>query len=199
MLRNDLSSDRIIRVETILPVSIEEVWQAWTTPQGITSFFAPACNIELKVGGPYEILFDLEAEPGKRGSEGSHILALMPPSLLSFTWSAPPEFPEVRQQWACVVVRFSEANKGGTLVTLTHGGWPPSSGQPLPDSEGIAGEWDKVYQYFIRAWREVVFPRLRYRFLGGPIDWDYVPDTRDQQRFIEFFDTSVYNTHTSGG
>jgi hypothetical protein len=26
-----------------------------------------------------------------------------------------------------------------------------------------------------------------------------VPDTRNQHRFIEFFDTSVYNTHTSGG
>ena len=187
MQKNKLGSDRVIHVETILPVSIEDVWKVWTTSDGITSFFAPACNVKLKVGGPYEILFDLEAEPGKRGSEGTHILALQPPNLLSFTWSAPPEFPEIRQQWAYVVVRSFETERNSTLVTLTHGGF------------GDGREWDKVYQYFIRAWKDVVFPRLRYRFLVGPIDWERVPDTRDQQRFIEFFDTSVYNTHTSGG
>jgi len=193
MQRKELRYDRIIRVETILTVSTEDVWQAWTTPQGITAFLAPACNIELKVNGPYEILFDLEAEAGKRGSEGAHILALQPPNLLSFTWNAPPEFPKVRQQWTCVVVRFSEATKGGTLVTLTQGGWPSSG------SAGNNREWDKVYQYFIHAWRDVVFPRMRYRFQVGPLDWDHVPNTHNQQRFIEFFDTSVYNTHTPGG
>jgi len=44
--------------------NIEDVWNAWTTEEGVKSFFAPACNIDLKVGRAYEMLFDLKAEPG---------------------------------------------------------------------------------------------------------------------------------------
>jgi uncharacterized protein YndB with AHSA1/START domain len=186
-MNNISSSNRVIHVETILAFPAEAIWQAWTTPKGIVSFFAPSCHIELKVGGLYEILFDPEAEPGKRGSEGMHILALQPPYLLSFTWNAPPELPEIRNQLTHVMVQLVEVEKGQTCISLTHDGW------------GKGGEWDKAFQYFITAWRDVVFPRLRHSFLVGPIDWDHVPDTRNQHRFIEFFDTSVYNTHTSGG
>ena len=198
-MKNISHTDRVIRIETMIPNPIEEIWQAWTTPAGIASFFAPACNVELKVGGLYEILFDLEAEPGLRGSEGMHILALQPPNLLSFTWNAPPELLEIRKQLTHVTVRLSEIKKGETLVTLTQDGWPPEDGWPPIGGGGDGGEWDKAYQYFIDAWRDVVFPRLRHRFLVDPIDWEHVPNTSNQKHFIEFFDTSVYNTHTSGG
>jgi uncharacterized protein YndB with AHSA1/START domain len=69
------------------------------------------------------ILFDPEAEAGKRGGEGVRILALEPKKMLSITWSAPPELQEVRKQWTHVVIRFQEISERQTKVTLTHDGW----------------------------------------------------------------------------
>jgi uncharacterized protein YndB with AHSA1/START domain len=154
---------RIIRGEAIVEASMDEVWDAWTTEEGIKSFFAPACRVDIRVNGPYEILFDPEAEAGKRGAEGVRILALEPKKMLSFTWSAPPEMPEVRKQWTHVVVRFQEISKRQTKVTLAHDGW------------GEGEEWDEAFAYFARAWLDVVLPRLKYRFSVGPVDWNNRP------------------------
>ena len=42
---------------------------------GVTSFFAPVAHLELRLGGPYEMLFDRDALAGSRGSEGCTILS----------------------------------------------------------------------------------------------------------------------------
>jgi len=158
--------ERIIRAETIVDASLEEVWDAWTTEEGIKSFLAPACNIGLRVDGPYEIFFDPEAEPGRRGSEGARILAFQPKKMLSFTWSAPPHLSEVRKQWNHVTVRLKQASKGQTKVTLTHDGW------------GEGKEWDEAFEYFTKAWVNVVLPRLNHRFAAGPVDWNNPPRSK---------------------
>jgi len=155
--------ERVIRTETIVDASRDEVWDSWTTEKGIKSFLAPACSIELRVDGPYEIYFDLEAQPGRRGGEGVRILALEPKRMLSITWNAPPHLSEVRKQWTHVTVRFEEIQKGQTKVTLTHDGW------------GEGKEWDDAFTYFARAWVEVVLPRLKHRFSVGPLDWNNLP------------------------
>ena len=48
-----------------------EVWSAWTSNEAIASWWGPAAtDIELRIGGPFEILFTLDAPEGSRGSEG---------------------------------------------------------------------------------------------------------------------------------
>jgi uncharacterized protein YndB with AHSA1/START domain len=107
---------RIIHAETIVDASLDRVWNAWTTKEGIKSFLAQACNIDIRVDGTYEIFFDAEGEPGRRGAEGAKILALQPKKMLSITCNAPPELSEVRKHWTHVTVRFEgtskEANQG---------------------------------------------------------------------------------------
>ena len=155
--------DRAIRGEVIVPAGVDAVWEAWTTPEGITSFFGPACNIDLRVDGSYEILFDPEAEPGRRGGEGVRILALQPRNMLAFTWNAPPSMPEVRKQRTHVVVRFTPVGEASTKVTLFHDGW------------GVGPEWDEAFDYFTKAWIDLVLPRLKHRFTVGPVDWNSPP------------------------
>jgi uncharacterized protein YndB with AHSA1/START domain len=71
------SPERVIHAETIVNASLDRAWDAWTTEEGIKSFLAPACNIDAHVEGPYEIFFDPEAEPGRRGAEDAKILGEM--------------------------------------------------------------------------------------------------------------------------
>ena len=144
--------DRAIHAEVIVDASVSDVWAAWTTEDGIKSFFALDCNIELRVDGPYEMFFLLDGEPGKRGGEGVRFLAIQPERMLSFTWNAPPHLPEARGQWTHVVLRFHEIDGNRTRLTLAHDGW------------GEGGEWDLAFEYFERAWLEGVLPNLVKHF-----------------------------------
>ena len=153
----------VIRKEVKVNAPLKNVWNAWTTGDGATRFFAPKARIELTIGGYYELYFDLEAPKGSQGSEGCRVLSFLPMEMLSFEWNAPPEFPEVRRQqmrkhtW--VVLQFYAIARDQTKVRVTHLGW----------REGE--EWEKVFQYFMRAW-DVVLGRLERVFsTGKPIDW----------------------------
>ncbi len=153
----------VIDCEIDISAPLSDVWYAWTTKEGAESFFAPQCNIELKPGGAYEMLFDLEAEPGKQGGEGMIVLAVQPKRMLTFTWNAPPRLSSVRGQMTYVMVKLSEIDGDGTRITLHHGGW------------GEGKEWDAAFQYFSHAWANIVLPRLKYRFDEGPVDWNEPP------------------------
>lgn len=151
---------RMIRKEVVVRASVEAVWNAWTTSEGAVTFFAPRANIGLALGGPYELYFDLDAPEGSRGSEGLKILSFLPMEMLSFEWSAPPQYPTLRKgQHTWVVLQLYPIGKNEVRVRLTHLGW----------REG--DEWDKVFRYFKRAW-DIVLGRLEYMFSKGPIEWN---------------------------
>lgn len=151
---------RLIRKQVIVNASVKAVWDAWTTSEGAVTFFAPQANIRLVIGGPYELFFDLDAPEGLRGGEGLKILSFLPMEMISFEWNAPPQYPAVRKgPYTWVVVQFHPCSQNKVRVRLTHAGW----------KEGE--EWNRVFQYFKRAW-DIVFARLEYRFSKGPIDWN---------------------------
>lgn len=150
---------RAVRKEAIVVGPVADVWRAWTTVEGVTSFFAPAARIALEPRGPYEILFDLDEEPGRQGSEGCTVVAFEPERYLVFTWNAPPHIPTVRAgRKTRVEVRFEPVAPDRTRVTLAHTGW------------GVGADWDETFIYFERAW-DVVLERLKRRFTDGPINW----------------------------
>ena len=141
-----------------------KVWKAWTTEEGAKTFFASACKIDFLPGGAYEMYFNRDAPPGEQGGEGMIILAIQPEEMFSFTWNAPPALAQVRGQMTHVTLFFEETGKDLTQLTLVHDGW------------GEGGEWDQAFDYFTRAWGDVVLPRLKYRFETGPIDWKNPPE-----------------------
>lgn len=152
------AAERAIDKEVVIAATPEQAWAAWTTREGVITFFAPDAKVEARIGGPFEIYFNPLAEPGLKGAEGMHFMALQPARMLSFDWNAPPHLPEARAQRTFVVVRLLPAGGGQTRVTLHHTGW------------GDGGEWDKAYAYFDRAWG-FVLGNLKKRFESGPIDW----------------------------
>ena len=152
------AAERALDKQVDVPASVDQVWAAWTTREGIVGFFAPDARIEARVGGAFQIHFDPGAAPGERGADDMRFLALQPKKMISFDWNAPPSLPEARQQRTFVVVRFAPLDDKTTRVTLHHTGW------------GDGGEWDKAYTYFDRAWG-FVLGNLKKRFEQGPVDW----------------------------
>ncbi|UCC39316.1 MAG: SRPBCC domain-containing protein [Candidatus Aminicenantes bacterium] len=158
-MSEDIKINRSIIREIEIAASIDEAWSAWTTKEGIQSFFAPDCNVDLKVFGTYEIFFSPDAEPGKRGAEGNRILTVEPYKMFSFTWDAPAYMPHVRKQRTSVVLKFKKMAEEKTKVFLCHSGW------------GDGEEWDRAFDYFSAAW-DIILKRLLISFEKGPIDWD---------------------------
>ena len=150
--------ERAIDKEVVVPATLDAAWAAWTTREGIISFFAPDAVVDAKVGGPFQIYINPLAEPGMKGADEMRFLAVQPKQMISFDWNAPPNLPEARAQRTFVIVRFFVIDDKNTRVTIHHTGW------------GNGGEWDKTFTYFDRAWGNVL-GNMKKRFETGPMDW----------------------------
>jgi uncharacterized protein YndB with AHSA1/START domain len=168
-----LNAERLIKFEIVVNAPVEKVWRAWTTRDGIRSFFARDCDIDLRVLGKYDILFAPEAPAGLRGAEGNLILAIQEGKMLSFTWDAPPDFPNIRKQRTSVVLRFVSIDQKQTKLLFTQSGW------------GEGDEWNNAYVYFIRAWGDVVLPLLKHSLENGPINWKNPPRNLEKATLLE--------------
>ena len=152
------AAERALDKEVVVAATLDQAWAAWTTREGIISFFAPDAEIDPRVDGAFHVFFNPLAAPGLRGADDTRYMALQPKSMLSFDWNAPPHLPEARAQRTFVVVRLEAVDAGHTRVRLHHTGW------------GDGGQWDQAYAYFDRAWG-FVFDNLKQRFDTGPHDW----------------------------
>ena len=138
--------NKIIKKSKLVQSNTENLWWKWTTHEGLLTFFGADNNVELKIGGTFEIYFLMDNPKGLQGSEGCQIISYLPNEMLSFTWNAPPDFSEIRnnEHKTWVVVNFNSIEKEKTLVTLHHVGW-------------LEGEkWDEAYDYFNLAWETVL-------------------------------------------
>lgn len=145
---------RGLRKTRALSARRPEVFRAWTTAEGLSSFLDSPVIAELCIGGPLEVHFLEDAPEGARGSEGCQYLAYLPDELVCFSWNAPPHLPGPRAQRAWVVIRLSDREGGGTELALDHVGF------------GEGAEWDAAFAYFDAAW-ERVLDRLASRLEGS--------------------------------
>lgn len=156
---------RQLRIPVTVKATVAEAWRLWTTKEGVTSFFAPGCNIDLRVDGAYEIFFAPQAPLGQRGADSMRLLAVEPERRLVFTWNAPGTLPTIRAQRTVVEVTFMPVARDSTRVTLTHSGF------------GTGPEWDQAFAYFDKAWNGFVMPSFVRRVTTGPQDWT-APDMK---------------------
>ena len=152
------AEERAINERITVKANVDDVWKAWTTTEGIKSFFAPDAKVELKVDGPFQVYMNPFAEAGMKGADDMRIIGFQDKKMLSFNWNAPPSLPEARKQRTVVIVRFISRGDAITDVTIHHVGW------------GEGGEWDKAYDYLAKAWPNVL-KNLQKRFDTGPVDW----------------------------
>ena len=143
--------DRFIFKTALVKAPLPEVWKAWTTTEGVKSFFAEDALVEAVPGGRFEIYFSKEATAGSRGSEGCKVLSVEPMRWFAFDWNAPPNMPAVRAQRTNVQLLFEELGPREVRVRLVSLG-------------GCTGEeWVKALEYFDKAW-SYVLGNLEKRF-----------------------------------
>ena len=71
-----LAQERAIVKTVTVKAPVEEAWKAWTTAEGIRTFFAPDARVEARPGGPFEIYFNPYGKPGTKGADGMVFLAV---------------------------------------------------------------------------------------------------------------------------
>ena len=152
-----IPEERRVVKEVVVKATPEAVFKAWSTSDGVASFFAPEANIQARPDGLFEVYMNPYAQPGMKGADNMRVLGVQENRMITFSWNAPPHLPEARAQRTFVTVRM-QPEGAETRVRLTHTGW------------GDGGEWDKAYAYFDRAWGNVL-ANLQKRFADGPIDW----------------------------
>lgn len=141
---------KVLKIELSIPAPVHDVWQAFTTKEGLTSWLAPDASVELKPGGEWLVKF-----PGTTG--GGTIVSFEPEKQIAIDALAPASFPHVRAARTRAVFTFT-AQGNSTLVDLTQTGW-----QSGP-------EWDAAYEY-LASGNAQLLAMLHHRFVAGPTDW----------------------------
>jgi len=147
----------MVYTETTVERSVDEVWEDWTTTDGITAHFssteqADNIEIELRPGGKFNIgaLPNPNAD-GTQESAGTHILGLQTPDqknktgshMIQFTWSAPAHISGINDQMTCVQMYFVPVGNH-TRIRLFQTGF------------GDTPKWLKARDYFEKSWPQAL-------------------------------------------
>lgn len=144
-------AERALIVEITVPATRADVWKAFSTSDGLSTWLAPNSVVDLRPGGDWMVHF-----PGG-STGGGTIVSFVPEREIVISALAPDQFPAVRAQRT--TARFTFESRGtSTVVRLTQTGWKDGD------------EWDRAYEY-LTAGNAQLLATLHRRFVRGPIDW----------------------------
>ena len=73
---SQVPDERVIRENITVKANINQIWNAWTTAEGIKTFFAPDAVVDARPDGAFDIRMDPGAPAGMRGADGMVFLAV---------------------------------------------------------------------------------------------------------------------------
>jgi uncharacterized protein YndB with AHSA1/START domain len=143
--------EKALQFDVTVPASVDEVWTAFTTTAGLSTWLWRDTRVELREGGDWLALFG-------PSTGGGTILSFVPRARLVLSAMAPEQFPTVRATRTHAVFEFTAAGPKATHVRLLQTGW--QTGQ----------EWDAAYAYLATGNAQLL-GQLYQRFTTGPIPW----------------------------
>lgn len=109
-----------IVVEGVVHGSLDEVWAAWTTKQGLESWLVPHADIDMKIGGKMLTHYDRKGKLGDPRTIENTIISFDPKRMLSIRVTKPPHgfpFPNaIKNAWS--VLYLEKAGPDATKVTV---------------------------------------------------------------------------------
>jgi uncharacterized protein YndB with AHSA1/START domain len=144
----------VLRFERHLPRSVDDVWRACTTPEGLRAWFPTRIEIdEWKVGATLTHHFEGQAIDPLPGE----VLECDPPRRLSFTWGTDT-----------IGFTLSPAGDGGTTFVLTEelganiaarnaAGWEVCLDRLVDGGDG--GDWQPRFERYVSEFEPVLGPQ----------------------------------------
>jgi uncharacterized protein YndB with AHSA1/START domain len=136
------SGERVLHIETVVPVSTENVWKAWTTPQELSKWIAPVVAIDLKIGGTISTNYDQKATIENPGTIRLPIINYIENQLITLKVNLNEKFPKSTRDEdhnLQEIVQIVDLGDGKTKVVSSMVGW------------GAGKDWDKTYDFFARG------------------------------------------------
>ena len=136
------SGERVLRIETVMPATPENVWKAWTAPQELSKWIAPVVAIDLRIGGTLSTNYDQKATIGNPGTIQLPIINYIEKQLITLKVNLNDKFPKkVRDEDHNLeeIVQIVDLGDGKTKVVSSMVGW------------GAGEDWDQTYDFFARG------------------------------------------------
>ena len=136
------SGERVLRIETVVPVSTESVWKSWTAPQELSKWIAPVVAIDLKIGGTISTNYDPKAAIGATGTIRLPIINYIEKQLITLKVNLNEKFPKSTRgedHNLQEIVQIVDLGDGKTKVVSSMVGW------------GIGKDWGQTYDFFARG------------------------------------------------
>jgi uncharacterized protein YndB with AHSA1/START domain len=113
--------------ETVVDAPLSEVWEAWSTSEGLSQWMAPLVEIDLQVGGLMRSNYNQDGKLGDPQTIINTILSFEPQRMISIKVAKAPEgfpFPHaISQMWS--IIYFSEVETNKTSVREVSLGFSP--------------------------------------------------------------------------
>jgi hypothetical protein len=136
------SGEKVLRLETILPLSISSAWQLFTTDQKLKTWLAPVVHIELKTGGYILTNYDSTKKLTDKSSINSTIINFITNEMLTLKVNLNDNFPEsVKTADSNLqhIIQLIQIDSTHTKIVSSMVGF----------GEGI--DWDKTYAFFLKG------------------------------------------------
>lgn len=136
------SGEKVLRLESILPVDVTTAWELFTTDEKLKNWIAPLAHIELKAGGYFITNYDTTKNLTDSSSIKLPILSFIDKELLvlkvnlngNFSTSVRSEDGQLQE-----IIQFKEIGKNKTKIISSMIGW------------GNSIDWDKTYNFFAKG------------------------------------------------
>lgn len=149
-LSASFGASRTVSLDVVVAAAPAPVFQLWTTPPGVRTFWAPDARLGSAAGERFERIFAPLTDPGGRvhGTAGAKILVYDPPRRLRVEWRGPPFATMMNTDPPATSVEVSieslSAEPPRSVVRLRHDGF------------AVGADWDTCYDYYQTYWREVL-------------------------------------------
>ena len=136
------TGERVLRLESIVPVGKTEAWKSFCTEQGLKKWIAPVVSLDLKVGGLILTNYDSSKTVRDSGTIRLPILSYLEGEMITLKVILNEDFAKkAREEDRNLqeIIQLVDLGNGTTKIISSMIGW------------GSGPEWDKTYNFFARG------------------------------------------------
>ena len=136
------TGEKVLRLESVLPVGKKTAWEYFTTDEKLQMWIAPLVHIELKTGGYILTNYDANKSLSDTSSIRLGIINYLDGEMLTLKVKLNNDFSkkvQAEDQNLQEIIQLVAIDDTHTKVTSSMIGW------------GTGADWDKTYDFFVKG------------------------------------------------